>query len=135
VVGLVFLAARLAYFTEDLAWAGWTGAFHVHALLLGAFNLLVGTWCLHGSVQNIRRRGTPPVERRHPAHIAAAILSWLLVVAVSVIVAGNLRVSQNGDARPGAVHWLAVGVFLLALLATPVVAIWGTGKNGSASGV
>jgi len=55
-IGILFLAAGCSYLLEDVSWAGIRGVLHVHAVVFGAMNIALGTWCTRGAILNLRAR-------------------------------------------------------------------------------
>jgi hypothetical protein len=55
-IGILFLVAGCSYLLEDVSWAGIGGVLHIHAVVFGAMNMALGTWCTRGAILNLRAR-------------------------------------------------------------------------------
>ena len=126
-VGLLFIAAGIAYALEDTAWAGWRGLFHPHAFLLAALNLALGAWCTFGAFRNFRARRRSLSQPFSSRERAAVVVAGVMALSLFVLVA-CLWQAEGPNPSPAAFYRHAgrasAVVFLASLVAVPIVAAW-----------
>ena len=121
VLGLGILVVGFAYLTEDVGHIGFKGLLNPHALLIGGFNIALGSWAFVGSIRNLKNRRKfskrPLTLPETGAAVVLAVSMGCLVLLVVLLRAPSTPLIQR-------ISWLSAIVIVSAVPLGIIIAIW-----------